>query len=166
MTISVYDVTVPVFTRMLTNLLAVMDKAEANATERKFDTAVFSDMRLSPDMIPFRGQVMIATDHVKGCVSRLAGREVPSWPDTETTFEELRARIQKALDLLVTIKPEDLEGGEARDVTLKLGGKDVTMNGLTYLTERALPNFFFHVTTAYAILRHGGVPVGKRDYIG
>ena len=166
MTISVYDVTVPVFTRMLTNLLAVMDKAEANATERKFDTAVFSDMRLSPDMIPFRGQVMIATDHVKGCVSRLAGREVPSWPDTETTFEELRARIQKALDLLVAIKPEDLEGGEARDVTLKLGGKDVTMNGLTYLTERALPNFFFHVTTAYAILRHGGVPVGKRDYIG
>ena len=166
MTISVYDVTVPVFTRMLTNLLAVMDKAEANATERKFDTAVFSDMRLSPDMIPFRGQVMIATDHVKGCVSRLAGREVPTWPDTETTFEELRARIQKALDLLVTIKPEDLEGGEARDVTLKLGGKDVTMNGLTYLTERALPNFFFHVTTAYAILRHGGVPVGKRDYIG
>ncbi|KKC34866.1 DUF1993 domain-containing protein [Devosia psychrophila] len=166
MTISVYDVTVPVFTRMLTNLLAVMDKADANATERKFDTAVFSDMRLSPDMIPFRGQVMIATDHVKGCVSRLAGREVPSWPDTETTFEELRARIQKALDLLVAIKPEDLEGSEARDVTLKLGGKDVTMNGLTYLTERALPNFFFHVTTAYAILRHGGVPVGKRDYIG
>lgn len=78
----------------------------------------------------------------------------------------MRARIQKALDLLATIKPEDLEGGEARDVTLKLGGKDVTMNGLTYVTERALPNFFFHVTTAYAILRHGGVPVGKRDYIG
>ena len=166
MTISVYDVTVPVFTRMLTNLLAVMDKAEANATERKFDTAVFSDMRLSPDMIPFRGQVMIATDHAKGCVSRLAGREIPSWPDTEKSFEELRARIQKALDLLATVKPEDLEGGDVRDVTLKLGGKDVTMPGLTYLTERALPNFFFHVTTAYAILRHGGVPVGKRDYIG
>lgn len=166
MTISVYDVTVPVFTRMLTNLLAVMDKAEANATERKFATAVLFDMRLSPDMIPFSGQVMIATDHAKGCVSRLAGRDVPSWPDTETSFEELRARIQKALDLLATIKPSDLEGSEARDVTLKLGGKDVVMNGLTYVTERALPNFFFHVTTAYAILRHGGVPVGKRDYIG
>lgn len=166
MSISVYDVTVPVFTRMLTNLLAIMAKAEADAAERKFDTAVFSDMRLSPDMIPFRGQVMIATDHVKGCVSRLAGREVPSWPDTEHSFDELRARIQKALDLLATIRPEDLEGGEAREVTLKLGGKDVTMAGLTYLTERALPNFFFHVTTAYAILRHGGVAVGKRDYIG
>ncbi|MDB5615680.1 MAG: hypothetical protein JWQ22_3333 [Devosia sp.] len=166
MTISVYDVTVPVFTRMLTNLLAVMDKAEANATERKFATAVLFDMRLSPDMIPFSGQVMIAPDHAKGCVSRLAGRDIPSWPDTETSFEELRARIQKALDLLATIKPSDLEGSEARDVTLKLGGKDVVMNGLTYVTERALPNFFFHVTTAYAILRHGGVPVGKRDYIG
>lgn len=166
MTISVYDVTVPVFTRMLTNLLAIMDKAEASAGERKFDTVVFSDMRLAPDMIPFRGQVMIATDHVKGCVSRLAGREIPSWPDTEHSFAELRARIQKALDLLETVKREDLEGGEGRDVTLKLGGQDVTMSGLTYLTERALPNFFFHITTAYDILRHAGVPVGKRDYIG
>ena len=166
MTISVYDVTVPVFTRMLTNLLAVMDKAEASAAERKFDTAVLADMRLAPDMIPFRGQIMIATDHAKGCVSRLAGREVPSWPDTETSFEELRARIQKALDLMATIKPADLDGSETRDVTLKIGGKDVTMNGLAYVTERALPNFYFHVTTAYAILRHGGVPVGKRDYIG
>lgn len=166
MTISVYDVTVPVFARMLTNLLAIMDKAEANAAERKFDTKVFSDMRLAPDMIPFRGQVMIATDHVKGCVSRLAGREIPSWPDTEHSFEELRARLIKALDLLATIKPEDLAGSESRDVTLKLGGQDVTMSGLTYVTERALPNFFFHITTAYAILRHGGVPVGKRDYIG
>ena len=166
MTISVYDVTVPVFTRMLTNLLAVMDKAEASAAERKFDTAVLADMRLAPDMIPFRGQIMIATDHAKGCVSRLAGREVPSWPDTETSFEELRARIQKALDLMATIKPADLDGSETRDVTLKIGGKDVTMNGLAYVTERALPNFYFHVTTAYALLRHGGVPVGKRDYIG
>lgn len=166
MSISVYDVTVPVFTRMLTNLLAVMDKAEANAAERKFDTLVFADMRLSPDMIPFRGQIMIATDHVKGCVSRLAGRDVPSWPDTEKSFDELRARIRKALDLLATITPQDLEGSESREITLKLGGHDVTMTGLAYVTERAMPNFFFHVTTAYAILRHGGVPVGKRDYIG
>ena len=132
MTLSVYGMTVPIFTRMLTNLLAIMDKAEANAGERKVDTLVLSNMRLAPDMIPFRGQVMIATDHVKGCVSRLAG----------------------------------LEGGDERQVTLKLGGKDVAMTGQAYLTERALPNFFFHVTTAYAILRHAGVPVGKRDYIG
>ncbi|MHA6730367.1 DUF1993 domain-containing protein [Devosia sp. A369] len=165
MSISVYGMTVPIFTRMLTNLLA-MDKAEANAGERKVDTMVLSNMRLAADMIPFRGQVMIATDHVKGCVSRLAGREIPSWPDTEESFDQLRARIQKALDLLATIKPEDLEGGNERQVTLKLGGKDVTMSGQTYLTERALPNFFFHVTTAYAILRPAGVPIGKRDYIG
>lgn len=163
MSISIYDVTVPVFTRMLNNLLAIMDKAEASAAERKFDTTVLADMRLAPDMIPFRGQVMIATDHVKGCVSRLAGREVPSWPDTETTFPELRARIQRALDLLAAINPADLDGGEARQVVLKLGGKDVEMNGLAYVTERALPNFYFHVTTAYAILRHAGVAIGKRD---
>ena len=166
MSISVYGMTVPIFTRMLTNLLAIMDKAEAHAAERKFDTLVLSNMRLAPDMIPFRGQVMIATDHVKGCVSRLAGREVPSWADTEESFPELRARIQKAIDLLATVSPDDLNGGDEREITLKLGGKDVTMSGQTYLTERALPNFFFHVTTAYDILRHAGVPVGKRDYIG
>jgi len=166
MTIAIYDLTVPVYTRMLTNLLTIMDKAEANAAERKFDTAVLASARLSPDMIPFRGQIMIATDHVKGSVSRLAGREVPSWPDTEQTFDELRARIRKALDLLATIKPADLEGSEDRDVTLKLGGNDVQENGLVYLTQRALPNFYFHITTAYAILRANGAPIGKRDYIG
>lgn len=166
MSISLYGMTVPIFTRMLNNLLAIMDKAEASATERKFDTLVLSNMRLAPDMIPFRGQVMIATDHVKGCMSRLAGKDIPSWPDTEESFAELRTRIQKALDLLAAVKPEELEGGEAREVTLKLGGKDIVMSGETYLTERALPNFFFHVTTAYAILRHAGIPVGKRDYIG
>jgi len=166
MTISMYGMTVPVFTRLLTNLLGVMDKAEAYAAERKFDTAVLVNARLAPDMFPFIRQVTTATDHVKGCVSRLAGQPIPSWPDDETTFAELRARIQKALDLLATVKEADLEGSDTRDVTLKMGGKDVSMNGQTYLTERALPNFFFHVTTAYAILRHAGVPVGKRDYIG
>lgn len=166
MTISIYGMTVPIFTRMLTNLLACMDKAESYAAERKFDTAVLANARLSPDMIPFRGQIMIATDHAKGCVSRLAGKEVPSWPDTEETFTELRARITKALDLLATVTPEELEGSETRDVTLKVGGKDVQMNGMAYVTERVLPNFFFHITTAYAILRHNGIPIGKRDYIG
>ncbi|MBU1307333.1 MAG: DUF1993 domain-containing protein, partial [Alphaproteobacteria bacterium] len=114
MSVSLYDVSVPVFTRMLTNLLAIMDKAEANAGERKFDTAVLANARLAPDMIPFRGQIMIATDHVKGCVSRLAGRDVPSWPDTEETFAELRARITKALDLAATVTAKDLEGSETR----------------------------------------------------
>ena len=166
MTIAIYDLTAPVFTCMLTNLLTIMDKAEANAAERKFDTAVLANARLSPDMIPFRGQIMIATDHVKGSISRLAGREVPSWPDTEQTFDELRARIRKALDLLASVQPADLEGSEGRDVTLKLGGNEVQENGLLYLTQRALPNFYFHITTAYAILRANGAPIGKRDYIG
>ena len=166
MTIAIYDLTVPVYTRMLNNLLTIMDKAEANAAERKFDSAILAEARLSPDMLPFRAQIMIATDHVKGSLSRLAGREVPSWPDTEQTFDELRARIRKALDLVATIQPADLEGSEARDVTLKLGGKEVTENGLVYLTQRALPNVYFHITTAYAILRANGAPIGKRDYIG
>ena len=166
MAIAVYDLTVPVYTRMLTNLLAIMDKAQANAADRKFDTAVLAEARLAPDMIPFRGQVMIATDHVKGSVSRLAGREVPSWPDTEQTFDELRARIRKALDLLATVQRAELDGSEDRDVTLKLGGNEVQENGLVYLTQRALPNFYFHITTAYAILRSNGAPIGKRDYIG
>lgn len=166
MALSMYGMTVPVFTRMLTNLLAVLDRAEADAATRKFDTLVLSDARLAPDMIPLRGQIMIATDHVKGCVSRLAGQPVPSWPDTEHSFEELRARIRKALDLLATIKPADLEGSDTREVTLKIAGRDLTLSGEAYLTQRALPNFFFHVTTAYAILRHNGVPIGKADYIG
>ncbi|QQR40663.1 DUF1993 domain-containing protein [Devosia rhizoryzae] len=166
MSLSIYDTTVPVFTRMLTNLLVFLDKAEADAAARKYSTDVLVDARLAPDMIPFRGQVMIATDHVKGCVSRLAGQPVPSWPDEEKTFDELRARVQKALDLLATITPEALSGGETRDVTLKMRTGEVTMNGLDYVNQRALPNFYFHITTAYAILRHNGVPLGKSDFIG
>jgi hypothetical protein len=164
--VSLYEMTVPVFTRMLNNLLAIMDKAEAYAAERKFDTLVLSEARLAPDMIPFRGQIMIATDHVKGCASRLAGNPVPSWPDTETSFAELRERIGKSLELLATTTPEQLAGSEERTITLMQGGKEVTMPGLDYVTQRALPNFFFHVTTAYNILRENGVPIGKRDYLG
>jgi hypothetical protein len=166
MSLSVYDMTVPVFSRTLNNLLALLDKAEADAASRKYGTEVLVAARLAPDMLPFRAQIMIATDHVKGCVSRLSGRPIPSWPDEENSFDELRARIRKTLDLLATITPEDLEGSEDRTVTLKLGGNDMEFRGLDYLTQRALPNFFFHITTAYVILRHNGVPVGKRDYIG
>lgn len=166
MALSLYDTTVPVFTRMLTNLLAFLEKAEADAEARKYSTDVLAEARLAPDMIPLRGQIMIATDHVKGCVSRLAGEPVPSWPDTEKTFAELRARVQKALGLLGTVERSALDGSESRDVTLKLGGGEVTLSGLDYVNQRAMPNFFFHVTTAYAILRHNGVTLGKRDFIG
>lgn len=166
MTISMYGITVPVFTRMLTNLLVLLDKAEVYAGERKFGTEVLVEARLAPDMFPLRAQIMIATDHAKGAVSRLAGQPVPSWPDTETSFAELRGRIQKALDLLATVKPEDLAGSEDRDIAFKVGGKDVVLNGLDYVQQRALPNFYFHVTTAYDILRHNGVALSKRDFIG
>lgn len=166
MSLSLYDVTVPVFTRMLANLLVFLDKAEADAAARKYSTEALVDARLAPDMIPFRGQVMFATDHVKGCVSRLAGQQVPSWPDEEKTFDELRARVQKAIDLLATITPEALQGSETREVTLNTRTGEVTLSGLDYVNQRAMPNFYFHVTTAYDILRHNGVPLGKSDFIG
>ena len=164
--LSIYDMTVPVFRRMLGNLLVWLDKAEADAAARKYATDTLVGDRLAPDMIPLRGQIMIATDHVKGCVCRLSGQEIPSWPDEEKTFDELRARVDKAIALLDSVTPEQLAGGEDRVVTLKINGENVEMRGLDYLTHRALPNFFFHMTTTYAILRHNGVPLGKRDFIG
>ena len=166
MSVSIYDMTVPVFTRMLSNLLSWLDKAEADAAARKYSTDTLVGDRLAPDMIPLRGQIMIATDHVKGCICRLSGQPIPSWPDEEKTFAELRLRIGKALALLEATTPDQLEGGADRMVTLKINGEDVALRGLDYLTQRALPNFFFHVTTTYAILRHNGVPLGKRDFIG
>lgn len=166
MTFNMYAASVPVFTRMLTNLLAIMDKAEANAAERKFDVNVLVNSRLAPDMLPFKAQVLIASDHAKGCASRLAGKPVPSWPDDEVTFDDIKARVRKALDFLATTVPADFDGAETREITLKLGGNEMVSSGQDYLLGRALPNFYFHVTMAYAILRHNGVPVGKRDFIG
>ena len=166
MSLSIYDMTVPVFTRMLSNLLVWLDKAEHDAATRKYSTDILVEERLAPDMIPLRGQIMIATDHVKGCICRLSGQPVPSWPDEEKTFDELRERVRKALALLEATTREQLDGGEDRLVVLKINGQDTEFRGLDYLTQRALPNFFFHVTTTYAILRHNGVALGKRDYIG
>lgn len=166
MTISMYGASVPVFTRMLTNLLAILDKAEIYATERKIDLAVLFSDRLAPDMLPFKAQIQIACDHVKGAVSRLAGKPVPSWPDEETSFEQLKDRVRKTLALLASVAPADIDGSEEREIALKLGGKDVIQLGQAYLLHRAMPNFYFHITTAYAILRHNGVPIGKSDYIG
>jgi uncharacterized protein len=166
MTISMYGASVPVFTRMLTNLLAIFDKAEAYAAERKIDLSVFVNDRLAPDMLPFKGQIQIASDHAKGAVSRLAGKPVPSWADDEVTFEDLRTRLRKTLDLLASVTPAEIDGSEDREIPLRAGGKDIVQRGQAYLLERAMPNFYFHVTTAYAILRHNGVPIGKSDYLG
>ncbi len=161
---SMYAVSVGAFTRQLTNLLAQLEKAEAYAAERKFKIDVLVNQRLAPDMLPLAFQVQNATDHAKGAAARLAGRELPSWPDDEKTFEDLKGRVRKALDYLATFKPEDIDGTEDKAIVLKRGDQEVTMRGEDYLLGRAQQNVWFHVTTAYNILRHNGVPVGKSDF--
>lgn len=166
MTLSMYSASVPVFSRMLKNLLAVFEKAEAYAAEHNIDLQTFVETRLAPDMIPLSGQVQIATDGAKGVSSRLAQKPVPSWADDEVTWADLKARLQKGIDYLATFSPEEFVGSDDRTVTIKIGGQDTELTGETYLLNRGLPNFYFHVTTAYDILRHKGVPIGKRDYLG
>lgn len=166
MTLSMYSASVPVFSRMLKNLLAVFEKAEAFAAEQNIDLQTFVETRLAPDMIPLSGQVQIATDGAKGVSSRLAQKPLPSWADDEVTFADLKARLQKGIDYLATFSPEEFVGSDDRTVTIKIGGQDTELTGETYLLNRGLPNFYFHVTTAYDILRHKGVPIGKKDYLG
>ena len=164
--ISMYDVSVPVFSDRLRALALVLTKAEANATERKIDLQVFLVARLAPDMLNLIQQVQMATDFAKGASSRIAGREVPRYEDNEASFAELHARITKTRDYLATFKPAEFEGAEERTVTLKVGGKDVEIKGQKYLLDVALPNFYFHITTAYDILRHNGVPLSKGNFLG
>lgn len=166
MTISMYDISVAVFSARLKALANVLTAAEENAGERKIDPQVFLAARLAPDMFALTRQVQIATDHAKGAPSRLAGREVPKYEDNEASFAELQARIAKTLDHLATFSAADLEGSEDRSVEVRLGGREVTLPGLQYLLHLAMPNFYFHVTTAYDILRHNGVPLGKQTFLG
>ena len=161
-----YDVTVPVLVRGLNNLSHLLEKGLASAEARDIDPAVLVAARLAPDMHPLNRQVQIASDSAKGAASRLAGVDTPSWPDTETTFPELQARIRKTIDYLQTFKPEQFEGAEIKTVALPLPGGEMKFSGQQFLFAFVLPNFFFHVTTAHAILRHNGVPIGKMDYIG
>ncbi len=163
---SLYPASVARFAHMLKNLAAMLDKAEAHCEARKIDPAALIGFRLYPDMFPFSRQVQIACDTAKGAAARLAGAEVPKHEDAEKTFPELRARIKKTLDFVQSFKPAQLEGAEAREVVIKLGGRDTSFRGEQYLFNFALPNFYFHVATAYAILRHNGVELGKRDFLG
>lgn len=162
---SLYHATIPVFRQMLGALSAIMDKAAAHAEAKKIDPSVFTSGRLAPDMLPFTRQIFIATDFAKGASARLCGIEVPKYEDTETTFAELKARIRKTLDFLGTLKQAQFDGAEARDVTIPLRGEQTTFKGRAYLFHFALPNFYFHTTTAYDILRHMGVEIGKPDFI-
>jgi hypothetical protein len=166
MPISMYQASVPVLAQHLGALRGILLKAEAQATATKIDPAVLLQSRLYPNMFPLTRQVQIAADFAKGPPARLAGLEPPVYPDTETTFGELYARIDKTLAYLKTLTPAQIDGQEQRTIEIKVGGQPTTFKGLTYLLSFALPNFFFHATTAYAILRHNGIEIGKRDFMG
>lgn len=166
MSLSMYEASIPVLTRMLDNLSNILKKAEANAQARSIEPKVFIESRLAPDMYPLARQVQIASDMAKGCAARLAGVEVPSWADTETSFEELQGRIAKTRDFIKSIDATQLEDSETRTVVLKMRSGEISFSGRDYLLNFALPNFYFHVTAAYAILRHNGVDVGKMDFLG
>lgn len=167
MAISMHSASVPIFVRMLSNMLVWLDKAEAHAAAKKFDTKNFLTQRLTPDMLPFSAQIQIATDSVKGCLSRLSGTEAPKWPDTEASFDELRARIRKAIDYAQSVPAAKVDGSESREIQLQLGpGRTVPFTGEAFLKHFSLPNFLFHCTMTYALLRAGGVELGKADFLG
>jgi uncharacterized protein len=166
MSLSMYQASIPVFEKQLGNLSTILKKAEEHALARKIEPEIFINARLAPDMFPLARQVQIATDGAKGCAARLAGVEVPSYPDTEKTFPELQARIAKTIAFVKTLSPKQIDGSEERKVTLKLRGQDTTFLGQAYLLNFVLPNLYFHITTTYAILRHNGLDIGKKDFIG
>jgi hypothetical protein len=167
MAISMYSASVPIIQRVLGNLSAWLDKAAAHAEARKFDPLVLVNARLYPDMLPLSSQVQIACDSAKGCVARLAGLEIPRHEDTEKTIGELKARIAKTLDFVQSVPAAQLEGSEERAISLPRRNKEpLQLQGEFFLKHYALPNLFFHATTAYAILRHNGVEIGKADYLG
>lgn len=164
MAISMFTASVPVFQKFLGNLDHLLDKAAADAAARKYDPAVLLQSRLAPDMWPLIRQIQVACDFAKGTPARLAGVEAPKFEDTETTIEQARARVQKTLDYLKGFKAAQIDGSEERDVVFKTPRGDLKFKGLAYLLEFGLPNFYFHYTTVYALLRHNGVQIGKNDY--
>lgn len=166
MSITMYQASVPYFQRMLGNLRKILEKGAAHAGAKKFDPAVLFSERLAPDMLPLARQVQIASDNAKGCCARLAGVEPPRFEDNETTYAQLLERVDKTLAFLKTIKREQVDGSEGRDVVLKFPNQTLNFKGQDYLMFFAIPNFTFHVVTAYNILRHNGVEIGKPDFLG
>ena len=166
MSISMYSASVPIFVRMMGNLLTWLDKAEAHATARKFDGSVLLAARLAPDMLPFAKQIQIGCDAAKFGVARLAGVDAPKYEDNEATLDELRERIRKTIAFVQSVPADKIDGTEDKDVTVPRRDGTMTLKGEPYLKHLVLPNFFFHMTTAYALLRHNGVDLGKSDYLG
>lgn len=165
MPLSMYQASVPVFVRNLNNLSAILDKAVAHAEAKKIDHAALLNFRLFPDMLNFIKQIQIATDFAKGASARLAGVDVPKYEDSEASFADLKARIQKTMAFVQSVSPAQIDGSEERDITLTVGGNPLTLKGQPYLLHMVMPNFYFHSAMAYAILRHNGVEIGKRDFV-
>jgi uncharacterized protein len=166
MSITMHSASVPVFVRMFGSLLQWLDKAEAHAAAKKFDPQVYLSARLAPDMLPFTKQIQIACDAAKFGVARLAGMDAPKFDDTEASLAELRVRVQKTLEFVRSVPANQIDGTETKDVVIPRRDGTMTLKGEPYLKHFVLPNFYFHVTTTYALLRHCGVDLGKSDYLG
>ena len=166
MNISMYQASVPRFVNVLRNLVNILDKAQAHAEAKKIDAAVLPSFRLFPDMLPLKSQVQIACDTAKGLVARLAGIEIPVFEDTEATIPELKARVLRTIAFIETVTPAQIDGTEDKEIITRRGEKETRYTGIQFLLGHAIPNVYFHVTTAYNILRHNGVEIGKRDYLG
>ena len=166
MSVSLYDVSVPPLKFALGNLSTLLEKAAAYAAEKKVDPAVLADARIIADMFPLKRQVQIACDTAKGAAARLAGVDIPKHEDTETTIEQLKQRIAKTIAFLDSVRRAQIDGGEGREIVLSFPSATLKFSGLEYVTKFVLPNFYFHITTAYAILRKNGANIGKSDYLG
>ena len=166
MTISMYQASVPRIINMLGNLSRIIEKAQAHADAKKIDPAAIIDFRLYPDMFSLCRQVQIATDTAKSVVARLAGADIPAYEDNERSFDDLKARIAKTIAFVETFTPAQIDGTEDKNIVTKRGDKETHYKGIQFLLNHAMPNVYFHVTTAYNILRHNGVEIGKRDYLG
>ncbi len=166
MTISMYQASVPRFVNVLGNLSNILDKAQAHVDAKKLDPTILTGFRLFPDMFPFSRQVQIACDTAKAAVARLAGIEIPAYEDTEKTFAELKERVAKTIAFVQSVTPAQVDGTEDKDIVITRGEKVSRYKGMQFLLGHAVPNVYFHITTAYAILRHNGVEIGKRDYLG
>lgn len=166
MQMSMYQASLPVFIHMLRNLRGILEKGATHAEDRGIEPAILVDCRLYPDMFPLSRQVQIATDVVKGFAARISGQAPPKYEDDEATFDELIARVSKTIAFLETFGAKQIDGTEDKQITLPLRSGDVTLEGLDYLNRFVMPNFYFHVTTTYALLRHNGVELGKMDFVG
>lgn len=166
MTVAVYDISIPALSRGLTNLSAILDKAAAHAAAKKYDSIVLAQSRIYPDMHPLTRQVQIACDTAKGAAARLANVDVPKHEDTETTLDELKQRIAKTLDFLKTVSAAQVNSAESRTIEIKFPNGAWKFTAVSYITDFVLPNFYFHVSMVYALLRKSGVEIGKTDFLG